>query len=258
MRQTLLFGGLEAIARNINHKNADLKFYENGNCYAYKETQSPNPLNAYREDARIALFATGNNHSLTWNQQAEATNFFTLKSLLEKLFLRVGVNLANFKADEAPKDIFAEGLLFNISKGKNILTFGTVAKNIRKIFDINQEVFFAEISLSAIVNFVRQDKVTYKELARFPEVRRDLALVLDKDVNFTTLRDIAFKTERKLLKNVGLFDIYEGDKLPAGKKQYALSFIIQDEEKTLTDTHIEQIMTNLLNVFAKEVGATLR
>jgi phenylalanyl-tRNA synthetase beta chain len=119
-------------------------------------------------------------------------------------------------------------------------------------------VFFAEISFQTVVSFAKQDKTVYRELARFPEVRRDLALVIDKDVNFSALRDIAFRTERKLLKNVGLFDIYEGDKLPAGKKQYALSFIIQDEEKTLTDKYIEQIMQNLLAAFEKEIGAVLR
>jgi len=258
MRQTLLFGGLEAIARNINRKNSDLKFYETGNCYSYRETQSPNPLNAYKEEARIALFLTGNNHSLSWNQKTESSDFFTVKSLLEKLLQRFGINMLNLTAGDAPKDIFADGLSLSIPKGKNVMTFGVIAKNIRKMLDIEQDVFFAEISLPAIINFSKQDKTVYKELARFPEVRRDLALVLDKNVKFSDLRDIAFKTERKLLKNIGLFDIYEGDKLPAGKKQYALSFIIQDEEKTLTDKYIEQIMQNLLTAFEKDAGASLR
>ncbi|MDR2286166.1 MAG: phenylalanine--tRNA ligase subunit beta [Prevotellaceae bacterium] len=258
MRQTLLFGGLEAIARNINRKNPDLKFYETGNCYSYKETQSPNPLNAYREDLRIALFLTGNNHLLSWNQKAEPSNFFTLKSLLERLLQRFGVNMSNLQAGDAPKDIFADGLSFSVFKGKHVVTFGVIAKNILKSLDIEQDVFFAEISLQALTGFARQDKSVYKELARFPEVRRDLALVIDRNVNFSVLRDIAFRTERKLLKNVGLFDIYEGEKLPAGKKQYALSFIIQDEEKTLTDNNIEHIMQNLVAAFGKDAGAMLR
>jgi phenylalanyl-tRNA synthetase beta chain len=258
MRQTLLFGGLEAIARNINRKNPDLKFYETGNCYSYKTILSPNPLNAYREDSRIALFLTGNNHSLSWNQKAETSNFFTLKSLLERLLKRFGVNMSNLEIGDAPKDIFADGLSLNVPKGKHVLTFGVVSKNILKMLDIEQDVFFAEISFQAITGFAKQDKTVYKELARFPEVRRDLALVIDKNVNFSALRDIAFRSERKLLKNVGLFDIYEGDKLPADKKQYALSFIIQDEEKTLTDKDIEQIMQKLLNAFGKETGAVLR
>ncbi|MDR0725618.1 MAG: phenylalanine--tRNA ligase subunit beta [Prevotellaceae bacterium] len=258
MRQTLLFGGLEAIARNINRKNPDLKFYEAGNCYSYKETQSPNPLNAYREDSRIALFLTGNNHSLSWNQKAETSDFFTLKSLLERLLKRFGVNMSNLETGDAPKDIFADGLSLNLPKGKHVLTFGVVAKNVLKMLDIEQDVFFAEISFQTITGFAKQNKTVYKELARFPEVRRDLALVIDKNVSFSALRDIAFRTERKLLKNVGLFDIYDGDKLPAGKKQYAISFIIQDEEKTLTDKDIEQIMQKLLNAFAKETGAVLR
>ncbi|MDR2027008.1 MAG: phenylalanine--tRNA ligase subunit beta [Prevotellaceae bacterium] len=258
MRQTLLFGGLEAIARNINRKNPDLKFYETGNCYSYRETQSPNPLNSYREDTGIALFLTGDEHPLSWDRKAKPSDFFTLKSLLEKLLLRFGINMANLQAGDAPKDIFGDGLSLSVPKGKHVMTFGIVAKNICKMMDIEQDVFYAEISFQAIVNFAKQDKTVYKELARFPEVRRDLALVTDKNVNFSVLRDIAFRTERKLLKNVGLFDIYEGDKLPAGKKQYALSFIIQDEEKTLTDKYIEQIMQNLLTAFEKEAGAVLR
>jgi phenylalanyl-tRNA synthetase beta chain len=171
---------------------------------------------------------------------------------------RFGVNMSNLKAGDAPKDIFSDGLSLDIPKGKPVMTFGIVAKNILKSLDIEQDVFFAEVSFQAIAGFAKQDKTVYKELARFPEVRRDLALVIDKNVTFSTLRDIAFRTERKLLKNVGLFDVYEGDKLPAGKKQYALSFIIQDEEKTLTDKYIEQIMQNLLSSFEKEAGATLR
>jgi phenylalanyl-tRNA synthetase beta chain len=258
MRQTLLFGGLEAIARNINRKNPDLRFYEAGNCYSYKETQSANPLSAYREDSRIALFLTGNNLPLSWNQTAEPSSFFVMKSLLEKLLRRFGIDVSNLKADDAPKDLFADGLSLSIPKGKHVVTFGIVANNILKMMDISPDVFFAEISFQAILNSVKQDKTVYRELARFPEVRRDLALVIDKSVNFAVLRDIAFRTERKLLKNVGLFDIYEGDKLPAGKKQYALSFIIQDEEKTLTDKYTEQIMQNLLAAFEKETGAALR
>jgi phenylalanyl-tRNA synthetase beta chain len=258
MRRTLLFGGLEAIARNINHKNPDLKFYETGNCYSYTKTQSSNPLNFYKEDTRIALFLTGAEHPLSWDRKAKQSDFFTLKSLLEQLLLRFGVNMSNLETGDAPKDIFADGLSLSVPKGKPVMTFGIVAKNICKMMDIEQDVFFAEISLRSVVNFVKQDKTVYQELARFPEVRRDLALVTDKNVNFSVLRDIAFRTERKLLKNVGLFDIYEGDKLPANKKQYALSFIIQDEEKTLTDKQIEQIMQNLLTAFEKEAGAVLR
>jgi phenylalanyl-tRNA synthetase beta chain len=258
MRQTLLFGGLEAVARNINRKNPDLKFYEIGNCYSYRETQSPNPLNAYKEDLRIALFLTGNNHFLSWNQKAEPSNFYTMKAVSERLLQRFGVDMPNLKTGNAPGDMFADGLSLDTPNGKHVMTFGIVAKNILKMLDINQDVLFAEINFQTITGFVKQNKTVYKELARFPEARRDLALVIDKNVNFSVLRDIAFRTERKLLKNVGLFDIYEGDKLPDGKKQYALSFIIQDEEKTLTDKHIEHIMQNLLASFGKEAGATLR
>ncbi|MDR0560324.1 MAG: phenylalanine--tRNA ligase subunit beta [Prevotellaceae bacterium] len=258
MRQTLLFGGLEAIAGNINHKKSDLKFYETGNVYEYRETQSPDRLNNYREETKIALFITGNENSPSWNKKAELSNFFTLKTHVEKILLRFGVAVHNLSIGDVPKDIFADGMSLSVPKGKPVLNMGIVSKNLRKNLDVNQDVFFAEISFPALMNFVRQNKTNFRELARFPEVRRDLALVIDKNVSFSVLRDIAFRTERKLLKGVGLFDIYEGDKLAPDKKQYALSFTIRDEEKTLTDSSVEQIMNNLLKAFEKETGAVLR
>jgi len=258
MRQTLLFGGLEAISRNINRKNANLKFYEFGNCYTYKDVQSGNNLNAYKEDAKLALFITGENKTISWNQKAQQSDFFTLKSILEKLLMRFGISMQNLKTGDVPEDMFRDGFSLNSFKGNSFLNMGVVSKNIIKQFDISQDVFYAELSLSAILDFIKQNKVAYKELARFPEVKRDLALIIDQSVNFSALRNIAIKVEKKLLKNVSLFDIYEGDKLPQGKKQYALSFVLQDEEKTLTDMQIETIMQNLLKAYEREVGAVLR
>ncbi|MDR2424256.1 MAG: phenylalanine--tRNA ligase subunit beta [Prevotellaceae bacterium] len=258
MRQTLLFGGLEAIARNINHKNPDLRFFETGNVYSFRDIQGNNPLNAYGEETKIAMFATGNENPLWWNRQANPSSFFSLKTVVEKLLLRFGINIVNLNVGSVPKDIFADGASFSLPKGAPTLSIGIVSKEILKQFDINQLVYYAEINFASIMNFVKQDKIRFKELPRFPEVRRDLALVIDKNIEFATLRNLAFRAEKKLLKSVGLFDIYESDKLPAGKKQYALSFVIQDEEKTLTDAHIEQIMNGFVKTFEREVGAVLR
>jgi phenylalanyl-tRNA synthetase beta chain len=259
LRQTLLFGGLETVARNINRKNSDLKLYETGACYRYISTAAgKDALDKYAEDTRIALIVTGNAHTASWNSSVEPSGFFTLKAEVEKLLSRFGMDAAEQKFDDAPADIFADGLTLKNVKGEMIVSMGIVSKPLCKMFDIRQDVYFAEIRLSALIDFVKRHKISYCELPRFPEVRRDLALVIDKNVRFSSLRDTAFRTERKLLQRVGLFDIYEGDKLPNGKKQYALSFVLQDSEKTLTDENIEQVMNKLIKAFEKEEGAVLR
>lgn len=256
MRQTLLFGGLEAIARNIKHRNSDLRLYETGNCYSYLPGQ-PEGLQRYGEETRLALFITGDWLSDSWNRKAEASNFFTLKESVEKLLGRLGIDLYQQKMGDVPADIFTDGFKLS-SRKETILSMGIVAKPLRKQFDIDQDVYFAEIRWEALLNFAKQQKILYAEMARFPEVRRDLALVLDQDVKFATLRDLAFRTERTLLKSVNLFDVYEGNKLPENKKQYALSFVLQDKDKTLNDVGIDRVMGNLLKCFEKETGATLR
>ena len=258
MRQTLLFGGLETVARNINRKNQDLKLYETGNCYRRIADATADVLDKYREDFRIALFLTGAEQAASWNRKAEPASFFTLKAWVEGLLARFGIDAGAQKFDEVPDDIFADGLTLKNRNNRTIVEMGILAKPLCKAFDIRQEVYFAEIRLSSLLEFVKQHRIGYEELPRFPEVRRDLALVIDKGVKFSTLRDTAFRTERKLLQKVGLFDIYEGDKLPEGKKQYALSFVLRDKEKTLTDENIDGIMSNLLKAFEKETGARLR
>ncbi|MDR2563018.1 MAG: phenylalanine--tRNA ligase subunit beta [Prevotellaceae bacterium] len=259
MRQTLLFGGLEVVAHNLNRRNQDLKLYETGNCYRrLAAPESSDVLDKYGEDLRLALFLTGNERTASWNQQSEPTSFFTLKSWLERLLARFGIDAATLTFDSAPCDIFSEGLNMKNRAGHLLVEMGIVSKSLCRQFDIRQDVYFAELRYSALFEFIRTHRIEYSEMSRFPEVRRDLALVINKDVTFATLRDLAFRTERKLLKRVGLFDVYEGDKLPAGKKQYALSFVLQDRERTLTDTDIDGIMSKMLKVFDKEVGARLR
>lgn len=257
LRQTLLFGGLEAIQRNENRKNHDLKFYENGNCYCYLPEKADGTLNAYKEETRLAIFICGNYQNASWSHKGLQSNFFHLKLVVENILNRLGIDISRLKIEDTPKDIFEDGYSL-LNRKEPILNMGIVSKKLCKSFDITSEIYFAEIRWDALVAFAKQNKVSYSELPRFPEVRRDLALVLDKDVEYSSLRDLAFRTEKNLLKHVDLFDIYKGDKLPENKKQYAMSFILQDEEKTLTDVQIEKIMNNLLHNFEKEVGAVLR
>jgi phenylalanyl-tRNA synthetase beta chain len=257
MRRTLLFGGLEAVSHNINRQYNDLKLYEFGNVYFYTPDKAAKGIAAYSEAPRLALFVTGNAVVQSWNVKPEATNFFYLKGYVEKLMERCGIDLYKLDCTEAPSDRFAEGVSYQWN-GESLLVTGCMAKKLRSAFGIKQEVYAAEIAFDVLMKIQAQHKVMFTELPKYPEVRRDLALVVNETVTFDQLRRVAFKTEKRLLKQVGLFDVYRGDKLPDGKKQYALSFVLQDTEKTFTDQQIEHIMQQLLNSFTKETGATLR
>ena len=257
MRQTLLFGGLEAIANNINRRNSNLKLYELGNCYYYSPEKEDGTLSPYNEAYKLAIFITGDKHAAAWNITNQPSDFYTIKAYVERLMERFGINTNRLDIADTPEDIYNDGFILK-SKNISLLEIGIVSKKIRKVFDIAQDVYYAEINWTALINFVKQNKVIAHELPRFPEVRRDLALVIDKNIKFSQLRSIALKTEKSLLKKVLLFDVYEGDKLPEGKKQYALSFTLQDENKTLTDNNIDRVMVNLLKAFEKETGAILR
>ena len=257
MRQTLMFSGLEAIANNINRRNIDLKLYELGNCYYYNPEKENGTLAPYNERYKLALFVTGDKHYPAWNARTERTDFYTLKGYIEHILERFGVDIYKLEVDGVPQDLYSDGFTLK-SKAGVLLEVGIISKKIRKTFDINQDVYYAEIDWAVLRSFVKQNKTLFKEMPRFPEVRRDLALVLNKNVTFAELRSVALKTEKSLLKKVSLFDVYEGDKLPDGKKQYALSFTLQDENKTLTDSNIDRVMTNLLKAFEKETGAILR
>jgi phenylalanyl-tRNA synthetase beta chain len=257
MRRTLLFGGLEAVSYNINRQYNDLKLYEFGNAYFYAPEKAEKGIAAYSEAPRLTLFVTGDAVLQSWSAKAEATNFFYLKGYVERIMERCGIDLYQLSCAEAPKDWFAEGVGYQWN-GEPLAVIGSMAKKLRSAFDIKQEVYAAEIAFDVLLKAQAQHKVMFSELPKYPEVRRDLALVVDEKVTFDQLRQVAFRTEKRLLKQVGLFDVYRGDKLPESKKQYALSFVLQDTEKTFTDQQIEHIMQQLLNSFTKEVGATLR
>ena len=259
MRQTLAFNVLEAVALNINHKNADLKLYEAGNCYYYnaEAATEENPLAAYSENYRLAIAVTGNESAPSWNCKSAAASFFTLRASVELLLKRFGLNIYDLKCESCNFDIFGDAICLYINN-KPLVWMGQISGKLCKTMGIKQDVFFAEIDFELLVKATRKHKITVTELSKYPEVKRDLALLVDKNVNFSALRAIAFATERKLLKSVSLFDVYEGDKLPEGKKSYALSFILEDKSQTLTDKAIERTMANLQAAFEKQTGATIR
>ena len=257
MRQTLLFNGMEALAYNINRQQTDLKLYEYGNCYFYTPEKNDGTLKAYSEAPRMAIFTTGDTSPQSWNLSSRPSSFFYLKGFLEKILGYFDIDIHTLEVIDAPGDLFSDGITYML-RGKLLANIGLVNEKISKRFDIKQDVYATEISWNLLLKAAKSHKVEFSELPKFPEVRRDLALVIDENVAFAQLRAIAFNTEKKILKRVTLFDVYRGDKLPEGKKQYALSFQLQDFEETLTDERIERIMRNLLTSFVKEVGADLR
>ncbi len=260
MRQTLLFGGLENIAYNVNRRNADLKFYEFGNCYYYNadNKKEGETLAAYDEDFHLAMWLTGNKQAQSWTAAEQKASIYELKAYIENIFRRLGFNLRKLVTGEYADDLLSEALTVYSARGNKLAVYGFVHPKIRKVMDIDQEVFYADLNWNAILSELGKHKVQYAEISKFPEVKRDLALLIDKNVTFAEIEKIAYETERKLLKKVTLFDVYEGKNLEAGKKSYAVSFILQDETKTLTDAQIEGIMKKMLGNFENKLGAKLR
>ncbi len=247
MRQSLLFSGLEAISYNINRKNTDLKLFEFGKTYH-------NYPSGYEETKHLTLFLTGNRNQETWTSGQKPTDFFLFKGYVTAVLERLGIQ----KTQNQPltTDVYSEGIAISLGKD-TIVEIGVVKKSILKHFGIKQEVFFADFNWAAILKLI-SNKVKFTEIPKYPEVRRDLALLLDQAVTYDSIYTIAKQTEKSLLKNVDLFDVYEGQNLPEGKKSYALSFSIQDSSKTLTDEQIDKIMSKLQKNFETELGAVLR
>ena len=262
MRQTLLLSGLEVVSYNINRQSSDLKLFEIGNVYSYSPADDGDlspalNLKSYKEGTKISLIVTGPGVQ-SWRTSAIPASYFTLKGQLELLLRRYGIEPADLEYSSAPSDIFSEGLVYKTQSGKEIGMMGTISQTLLKRFGIKQQVFAAEISWDILFQLIKKQKVLFKEMPKFPEVKRDLALLLDEGVSFTEIRKSAFKAERKILKSVTLFDVYRGDKIPEGKKQYAISFVLQDSEKTLTDKYVEETMSKLLKNFETNFGAQLR
>jgi phenylalanyl-tRNA synthetase beta chain len=252
MRQSLLFSGLEAIAYNLNRKSADLRFYEFGKTYLKVAKESGS---TYVEDKHLSLFMTGRKEAESWNAKAAPVSVYTIKGILNALFGRLGIDV---KLNEQHSEALSSGFSYTWNK-RTIAELGQVAKKLTKLSDVKQDVFYADINWDVVLEAIKRSKpLMYTEVPKFPEVRRDLALLIDKAVKFEQLEQMAYQSEKNLLKAVNLFDVYEGDKLPEGKKSYALSFILQDENATLTDKQIEKIMEKLMTVYKEKAAAEIR
>ncbi len=260
MRQTLISGALEVVARNINHQNNDLKLFEIGNCYSYVPrdgVETPlTDIKSYKEEQRLCLVVSGSGIK-AWRNSTQSGGYFQLKGYFELLLKRFKAELYDLQAEAAPSDLFSEGLQYSL-QGRKLAVLGKISPAFARSFDIKQPVFAAEINWPVLFELVRRDSVKYSPLPKFPEVRRDLALLIDESVTYSDLRKCALKAGKGILKNVALFDVYRGDKIPAGKKQYAISLILQDLEKTLTDSAVESAMDKLMKAFEHNLGASLR
>ena len=260
MRQTLLFGGLESIEHNVKRKNADLRFFEFGNTYFFnaEKRNEEKVLSPYSEEYHKALWVTGKRVSNSWAHADEDSSVYELKAYLFNIFARLGLNISNVVFENFSNDIYSVGVKILTRGGKLVATYGVITKKILKAFDLDNCVYYAEINWNELMKATKKSEVTFKELPKFPTVRRDLALLVDKSVQFADIEKIAYESERKLLKSVELFDVYEGKNLEPGKKSYAVCFILQDENATLNDKQIDKIMSKLITNIQNKLDAKLR
>ncbi len=260
MRQTLLFGGLESIVRNANRKNSNLRFFEFGNCYHYDESkkEADKLIKAYTQDQHLGLWVTGKRVENSWAHPNEDASFYELKAYVENILVRLGLSLQAVTLVKGENNIFEDSISIVTKAGKIIAELGIVAYKLTKNMGITNEVFFADIYWDNLLKAVKKHVVEYKEISKYPAVSRDLALLVEKTVEFEQIKEIAYSTEKKLLKAVELFDVYEGKNLPEGKKSYAVNFILQDEQKTLNDKQIDSIMKKLIDNLTKRLNAELR
>lgn len=260
MRQTLLFGGLESIEHNAKRKNGNIRFFEFGNCYDYNidNKKEGETLAEFTEDYRLGLWVSGSRVDNSWAHPNEKSSVYELKAYVENILVRLGVNLQKVIFGNLSNDIYAAGLSITTASGRQLGTMGIVSPKICKELDIDTEVYYAELSWTLLMKETKKSKVTFSEISKFPAVKRDLALLLDKKVQFAEVEKIATDSDRKLLKGVELFDVYEGKNLPAGKKSYAVSFYLQDEGKTLNDKQIDAIMKKIQTNLEQKLGAQLR
>ena len=260
MRQTLLFGGLESVEHNAKRKNGNIRFFEFGNCYDYNidHKKEDETLAEFSEDYRLGLWVSGSRVDNNWAHPNEKSSVYELKAYLENILVRLGVNLQKVIFGNLANDIYSAGLSITTSSGRQLGTMGIVSPKICKELDIETDVYYAELSWTLLMKEIKKSKVTFSEISKFPAVKRDLALLLEKNVQFAEIEKIATESERKLLKDVALFDVYEGKNLPAGKKSYAVSFYLQDEGKTLNDKQIDAIMKKIQTNLEQKLGAQLR
>lgn len=260
MRQTLLFGGLETIAHNANRKNANLRLFEFGNCYYYQadKRNAEKALAPYSEDSHLALWLTGKRVEGSWAHANEESTVFELKGYVYGILKRLGVQMAALLVAEGSSPIFGKSLAITDRNGKTLVELGGVKKAILATLDITNEVYYADFNWTLLMKNIKKNKVVFSEISKYPAVSRDLALLVDKSVTFKSIEDVARAAEKKLLKRVELFDVYEGKNLEAGKKSYAVNFVLQDDSKTMNDKQTEAIMQKIITSLQKQLDAKLR
>ena len=260
MRQTLLFGGLESIQHNVNRKRQNLRFFEFGNIYTFDPVKQndDDPMQAYKEQYHCGLWVTGRRVEGSWAHANEDSTFYELSAYVENILRRIGMKPGMIVRKNSENAIFSAGLTIENRGGKKLIEMGIISKKLQKQFGLDNPVYYAELNWTALMKVIKKNEVLYTEISKFPAVSRDLALLVDNTVEFAQIEQIARQTEKKLLKKVELFDVYEGDKLPAGKKSYAVNFILQDEEKTMGDKQIDAIMQKLIANLKKQLNAELR
>lgn len=260
MRQTMLFGGLESIVRNVNRKSGNLRFFETGNCYHYDKDKwsAENPVKGYMQETHIALWVTGKRIEGSWIHHTEDSTFYELKTYVENIFRRAGVGAGAVVVQKSENNIFSKGLSMMTRGGKALAELGIVDLKIKKAFDLSQDVYFADINFDNVMKAIKKNELVFTEISKYPAVSRDLALLIDNGVEFAEIEQVARQTEKKLLKKVELFDVYQGKNLPEGKKSYAVNFILQDDTKTLNDKAIDAIMQKLIKNLTTKLGAELR
>ena len=261
MRQTLLFGGLESLSHNINRKSGDLAMYEFGNVYSFNpaaEATAENVLAPYREASRLAIWLTGALRPGNWARPEQPATVYDMKAVVANIMARLGINPAEIKLQTSSSELYSAALDINTRSGKNLGTLGILAKKLASKFDIKQEVIYCELDWHALVNLSLRKSVSYSPLAKTMPVKRDLALLLDKAVGMDQVEATVRESERRLLKDITLFDVYEGKNLPEGKKSYAIAITLQDAEKTLNDKQIEAVMSKIITNLTKKLGAELR
>lgn len=258
MRQSLLFGGLSSIAWNLNRQNSDLKLYEFGHCYFLNNKGAGlKGVEGFSEKTDLDLFISGNRLKQSWNSQPVQTDFFLMKSYVEMIMARLGIVIETLKVEESSKGYFTESISYRHNDNQ-VAETGKLKKSLLNKFGIDQYVYYGHIEWDAILSIIKKNSIKFRELPKYPAVKRDLALLVDSGVRFRQISDLAFRSERNLLKSVNLFDVYESESLGKNKKSYAVSFVIQDELKTLTDKNIDKVIDNFIRVFEKELGAQVR
>jgi phenylalanyl-tRNA synthetase beta chain len=258
MRQSLLFGGLGSVVWNINRQNLDLKFYEFGHCYFYNNSEQRYPVvGDYTEKESLDLFITGNTNRQSWISKTNPTDFFNIKSSVEMVLSRLGIKPDRLSTRESEKKYYTESLIY-LSDNEIIAEAGRISKKYLMQFDIGQDVYYGHIEWDLVLKKIKNHAISFSELPKYPSVRRDLSLLLDRGIKFSRIREIALQTERNLLHDINLFDVYESDNLGNNKKSYAVSFVLRDDMKTLTDKNIDKVINNLIKAFEKELNAHIR